>query len=113
MSLRKRFWPVYLGMGFVLSIGGIVYGVWSMVVFRSGPTLSEMQQTPFYHPWQVWSRVARAYMEQTGNADPAAAAGFVSNLMFAEIFLGVLLLVACIACLIIALIRRTRSKNGA
>ena len=107
MKRFKKYGPVYLVMGFVLSIAGIVYGSWSLAVFRSGPRLAEMQRTPFFHPWQVWSKVARSYMERTGNTDPAAAAEFVSNLMFTEIFLGILLLIVCIIFAVIMLIRKS------
>jgi len=112
MMMRfKKYGPVFLVMGFILSIGGIFYGTWSLVIFRSGPSLEAMQRTPFFHPWQVWSRVAKAYMERTGNADPAAAADFVSNCMFAEIFLGILLLIVCIVFLVIMLVRKSQSRE--
>lgn len=109
MSRFKKYKHVYMGMGFGLSIASIVYGSWSLAFFRSGPSIQEAQNTPFFHPWHFWSYVAKVYMERTGNADPAAAADFVSNCMLGQVFLGILLLVVCIVFLVMMLIRKANS----
>lgn len=106
--VRKRFWGYLTGVLF--SVGMLMYGVWSLSMFRSLIHLIEVAadiHIPIFHPVRVWGEVGRLYVRISGNWDPAAAADVIMRGMFTMIFTGIALFLMFLALLI-----RERAKHS-
>ena len=107
---RKRLWVYVVGMFF--SAGMAVYGFWSLKVFASSVQLTKalLKGAAFYHPWKVWLKVSKAYVQHSGNWDPAASAHFIFNCMHGMAYIGILLLALFIFLFVFELIRKGNSR---